>query len=165
MRTLLLVSVALLLVLAETSPVFAVKATTSQGQFSTRFDCWQSYSPCNRPAGHSYANRDAREITEPSRLLEAAPFSSNNIYISLAYSLVTDALDIPSSLRQSLRLSSNFSDRAYPSTMPKLSQQRTLIAHLPAVDAVLNAQGLINSSEFPVQITCLDLEGFTYPHC
>ena len=106
-----------------------------------------------------------REITEPSRLLEAAPSNPNNIDIWFAYSLVTYAFDIPSSLRQRLRLSSNFSDRVYASTLGKLSQQPRPTAPLAAVGAALNAQGLINSSEFPVQITCLDIEGFSYPHC
>jgi len=54
--------------LAEAPPVVAVNATTSQGHFSTRFDCWQSYSACDRLAGPGYANRDLY-IAENTRSL------------------------------------------------------------------------------------------------
>lgn len=44
MKRLLVISIAVLILLAMTAPVSAAKPTTSQGQFSASFDYWQSYS-------------------------------------------------------------------------------------------------------------------------
>jgi len=54
-----------------------------------------------------------------------------------------EGLDIVSRLRYNFRLSSNFTDRVYLSTISRLSQPPSLIICSTAIDLVIDTQGII----------------------